>query len=71
VPTDGAAAVPADAPPPPGPSAGDADIVDGEAVDVTPEKPQQCDGFHEEMGRCRLFAAHGGPHKSKDGVWPR
>ena len=67
---EASAAEPADEPTPPGASAGDADIVDGEAVEV-PAQPVQCDGFHEEMGRCRQYAGHDGPHKSKDGVWPR
>jgi hypothetical protein len=71
VPTVGAAAVPADAPPPPGPSAGDADIVEGEAVEVAAEKPQQCDGFSDEMGRCRKAMGHDGGHKNDQGVWPR
>ena len=69
-PVNASAAEPADEPSPPGASAGDADIVDGEAVEVAAQ-PVQCDGFHEEMGRCRQYAGHDGPHKSKDGVWPR
>jgi hypothetical protein len=71
VPTVGAAAVPADAPPPPGPSAGDADIVGGEVIEVAPEKPAQCDGFSDEMGRCRKAMGHDGGHKNDQGVWPR
>ncbi|MCC6832990.1 MAG: hypothetical protein IT200_16775 [Thermoleophilia bacterium] len=55
-------------------AADDADVIDGQAVEVqiaVDTKPAQCDGFHEEMGRCRQFTGHDGPHKSKDGVWPR
>lgn len=55
-------------------AADDADVIDGQAVEVqvaVDTKPAQCDGFHDEMGRCRQFAGHDGPHKSKDGVWPR
>lgn len=48
--------------------AGGADIVESVAVEVA---PQQCDGFSDEMGRCRKDDGHDGPHKNKDGVWPR
>jgi hypothetical protein len=66
VPTDGAAAVPADAPPPPGPSAGDADIVEGEVIEVpAPEPGPRCEGFHAELGRCVRETGHPEPGRSK------
>lgn len=52
-----------------GDAAGDADIVDGTAVEVT--QPVQCDGFSDELGRCRKEAGHEGAHKNKDGAWPQ
>lgn len=48
--------------------AGGADIVESVAVEVA---PQQCDGFSDEMGRCRKEDGHAGPHKNAQGVWPR
>lgn len=65
------AEAPAADPSPVSPSAGegDADIVDGQAVEVA--EPVQCDGFSDELGRCRKEAAHDGPHKNKEGVWPQ
>lgn len=66
-------AEPADDAAPSAPSAGDADVIDGEAVEVTeaPAKPVQCDGFSDEMGRCRKAMGHDGGHKNDQGVWPR
>jgi hypothetical protein len=70
VPTVGAAAVPADAPPPPGPSAGGADIVEGEAVEVA-QCPSLSDPALGEPVQCRKQAGHGGVHRTPDQSWPR
>ena len=47
--------------------AGGADIVEAEVVEVA---PAQCEGFSDQLGRCRKAAEHTGPHKNADGVWP-
>lgn len=55
-------------------AADDADVIEGEAVEVAaeePAKPVQCDGFSDEMGRCRKAMGHDGGHKNDQGVWPR
>lgn len=66
-------AAPADDAAPSAPSAGDADVIEGEAVEVAeaPAKPVQCDGFSDEMGRCRKAMGHDGGHKNDQGVWPK
>jgi phage recombination protein Bet len=65
-PTPAPAAEPSPEPSPSGEA--QADVVEGVAVEVA---PVQCDGFSEDLGRCRLFADHEGPHKNDKGVWPR
>lgn len=57
------AAESADAPVPSEPSADDADIVEGEAVEVT--AGPRCEGFHAELGRCTREQGHPEPGRSK------
>lgn len=57
--------------PEPTPSdSGEGDVVEGEAVEVAPARVQ-CDGFSEELGRCRRMQGHEEGHKNEKGVWPR
>jgi len=67
-PTPAPAAEPSPEPGSDGSGEAQADVVEGVAVEVA---PVQCDGFSEDLGRCRLFADHEGPHKNDKGVWPR
>lgn len=55
----------------PADGAGDADIVEGVVVEVREAAPVQCDGFSDEMGRCRKAMAHSGPHRNPEGTWPQ
>lgn len=68
--SDAATAVvePAEPSPEPHTGEGGADIVEAEAVEVT---PAQCDGFSDQLGRCRKAAGHDGPHRSSEGTWPK
>lgn len=49
---------------------GEGDVVEGEAVEVASARVQ-CDGFSEELGRCRRMQGHEEGHKNEKGVWPR
>lgn len=51
--------------------AGDGDhgeVIEGEVIE---DQPVQCDGFSDQLGRCRKEAGHEGPHKNGEGVWPK
>lgn len=59
----------AESPEPTPSGSGDDAVIEGEAREAP--LPVQCDGFSEELGRCRKEQGHEGGHKNEKGVWPR
>lgn len=47
------------------------ETVDAEAVEVIDAQPIQCDGFSDELGRCRKEMGHTGAHRNAEGTWPQ